>query len=58
MQSPSLCMPVNGVPRAKQGQQQLSKPALSLWEVSRDVCTFGAVLWAAVRRAPEPMFGL
>jgi len=42
MHSPRLFVPVEAVPWADDTEQELSRLAPSVWELSGDICTFGA----------------
>jgi len=50
--SSSLCVPVRAEPWADEAEQQLSRLAPSVWQLSGDVHTFGAGLWQEHSRDP------
>jgi len=51
--SPSLCASVRAVPWADEAEQQFSRLALSVCELSADICIFGACLTKAPVTDPE-----
>jgi len=56
--SPGLFGPVQAVPWADKGQQELSRLASSPWELSGEVCAFSGGLQQVSGRDPDAIFGL